>query len=231
MKKTKNHEYSLSHILVHSWQLYKNNFWLFIFLVAAIYLPIDILNFYAPDAVVGLFSFLITPISVMAIAYSVSQLLKSKKVTFQEAMSKALARLPWAIGTSILGTIFLLGLFLLLIVPGIIYSVYWAFALYAVMLHHEHGRGALAYSKSVVKGRWWKVLGYMFALGLLAGLLVMAITFPLILSFTDFESTRFLTPYPWLDLSVNLVIYAVMAFFQVAFALFFINLDATKKTS
>ncbi len=54
----------------------------------------------------------------------------------------------------------------LYLIPATIYSVYWKFAASAVFLNKtERNKKALAYSKSIVKGRWWKTVWYQLALG------------------------------------------------------------------
>lgn len=51
----------------------------------------------------------------------------------------------------------------LLIVPGIAYAVYWAFHDQVVSLRGFGGMHALAYSKRLVVGRWWRVFWLLLA--------------------------------------------------------------------
>ena len=60
-------------------------------------------------------------------------------------------------GTGFLAGLILMGLSLLLIVPGIIWSVYYAFFIYVVALRNTGGKRALDYSKKLVAGQWWRV--------------------------------------------------------------------------
>jgi uncharacterized membrane protein len=62
--------------------------------------------------------------------------------------------------TQLLTALAILGLTLLLVVPGIIFAVYWAFTQQIATLTDKSGRDAMKYSKELVKGRWWKVVGY-----------------------------------------------------------------------
>jgi hypothetical protein len=56
--------------------------------------------------------------------------------------------------------IFLVLLFLALIIPGIIFGVYWVFACY-IFLDKKYKIGkSLKESKRMIKGRWWKTFGY-----------------------------------------------------------------------
>ena len=164
----------------------------------------------------------------MAIAYAVNKILKKQKVTYTEALDKAFYKLFLALGTIILEAILLFGLLLLLVVPAIIYSVYWVFVLYPIILHDQYGRKALAHSKSVVKGRWFKIVGFFIAITLLLSIPIFLIELPFIYLYPDLESELMLTPYPLLDILLNLLVYPVSAFFEVIIVMFFINLDYTK---
>jgi len=61
----------------------------------------------------------------------------------------------------------LIPLFLLLIIPGLIFAVYWTFVLYALITDNSGIGGAFSHSKRVVSGRWWTVFGYLFLFGLI----------------------------------------------------------------
>ena len=56
----------------------------------------------------------------------------------------------------------------LLIVPGIIFGVYTAFSLFALVVDGKKGFEALLESYSLVKGRWWAVFGRIAFLALVA---------------------------------------------------------------
>lgn len=64
---------------------------------------------------------------------------------------------------SIVTPLISLGGLLLLIVPGIIFSIWFSFAPTAVALEGKKTREALTYSKSLVVGRWFQVLWYILA--------------------------------------------------------------------
>jgi len=56
------------------------------------------------------------------------------------------------------GLIVTLG-FVLLLVPGIIFMVWFAFATFILIFEGKKGTGALKASREYVRGRWWAVLG------------------------------------------------------------------------
>ncbi|HRH23553.1 MAG TPA: hypothetical protein PK295_02905 [Candidatus Magasanikbacteria bacterium] len=64
-----------------------------------------------------------------------------------------------AFGLTILVGLIVLGGFILLIIPGIIFSVWFVFTLQARVLDQKKGTNALSASKSLVAGNWWGVFG------------------------------------------------------------------------
>lgn len=69
---------------------------------------------------------------------------------------------------SILVGLAVLGGFILLIIPGIIFSVWFAFAAYAFIFEDIRGIDALRRSKQLVNKRWWPVFGRVLVLWLIA---------------------------------------------------------------
>lgn len=84
----------------------------------------------------------------------------------------ASSHLIWpTIYTSILVFLIVIGGTVLLIIPGIIFSVWYAFAVYAIIFENKKGRQALIFSKSLAVGRWWTMLWRLVMPGLLWGIL------------------------------------------------------------
>lgn len=80
---------------------------------------------------------------------------------------------PFFLVSLLTGLIIGLG-FLFLIVPGIIFAVWFAFPTYVVICEDKRGFKALSRSRELVKGHWWSVAKRVFA--------IMIITFPLSMS-------------------------------------------------
>jgi hypothetical protein len=170
-KKTKKaKELKLGELFSSGWDIYKNNFWLIALITLIIYIPINIiLNLAAPVEgieslqmyvrIANILDFLLGVIAVMAIAYAVDRIVAGKKPKLWESFKSALLVWDKAILTSLLASLILLGLYVLLIIPGIIWSVYYTFFIYAVILKKLKYKTALNYSKGLVRGRWWRVLG------------------------------------------------------------------------
>lgn len=77
---------------------------------------------------------------------------------------------------SIALTLLLTVAYLLLIIPGIIASVWFAFAVFVLIYENKGVRAALRQSREYVRGRWWGVFGR------LLGLLILSALFGIVLS-------------------------------------------------
>jgi hypothetical protein len=60
-----------------------------------------------------------------------------------------------------------------LIVPGIIFAVWFAFSQYAFVIDNKHGKAALRFSRELVRGYWWPLCGRIVVLGVVALLISM----------------------------------------------------------
>lgn len=59
---------------------------------------------------------------------------------------------------AILYTLIVLGGLILLVIPGIIFMVWYGFYSYEVIFNNQRGMAALRESKKIVQGRWWSVV-------------------------------------------------------------------------
>ncbi len=62
-------------------------------------------------------------------------------------------------GLTIVVSLIVAGGFILLLIPGIIFSIWFVFTLQARVLDQKKGTSALSQSKSLVAGNWWGVFG------------------------------------------------------------------------
>lgn len=68
---------------------------------------------------------------------------------------------------------------LLLIIPGIIYAVFYSFAVYVLFFEKKTGRAAIKRSQEIISGYWWPVFGRFFLVGLLVAAVSIIIATPL----------------------------------------------------
>lgn len=223
-------QFSIGKILSESWKRFTENFQLILIITLIVYIPINIIlsfipigesleNFGTYIRVIQILEGSIGIIATMAIAYAIKNKIDGKSISIGEAFRKSLSRWGAAIGTNIILGIFLLGLTLLLIVPGIIFYVYWIFVTFVIILNDKSGNDALDYSKQIVKGRWWTVAGYSIVFGILGFIVGIIGGIPY-----WFLPENFL-----ISIASNTIIDILMSFFTVVSTIFFINFDSTKK--
>jgi hypothetical protein len=70
----------------------------------------------------------------------------------------------------------------LLIIPGIIYGIFYSFAVYVYFFEDKRGMVAIRRSQELVKGYWWAVFGRFLAIGLLVWLVMVVASLPLAFS-------------------------------------------------
>ncbi len=77
--------------------------------------------------------------------------------TTHHTIREAIALLPSYLWIALLSGFIILGGSLLLIIPGIIFSVWFLFSQYALIIDDARGTRALVQSKHIIKGRFWAV--------------------------------------------------------------------------
>ncbi len=85
---------------------------------------------------------------------------EGKNLSSWEALKQARPLWTEGIATLFLMTVILIALTYLLIIPGIIWGIFYAFTLYVVAIEGIGGRAALKRSKALVRGHWWEVFAY-----------------------------------------------------------------------
>jgi hypothetical protein len=192
-------------LISESWKEYKENFPLFlkIFLLLGL-LPsilslvfqffvgknVDFGQFVSNGSFEGLgiliFGSLFISIAIfvfsllMAVSYFYFAFYKEKhpKMTVSEAIKGGLTYFWKFLGLSFVLGILLLLLYLLFIIPGIIFSVFWIFSFYVLMREGTSISESMKRSKLIVKGRWWTAFGYSFVFGLVIVLISLVFSIP-----------------------------------------------------
>jgi len=123
------------------------------------------------NVILSLISFFLT-LFVSASLISVS--VKKSKFSYKDLFEMGKSKYWKYFGLSIVTGIFILLLTLLLIIPGIIFGVYWAFVAYVFFDKDKKIMDSLKESRKIVKGRWWKTFGYILLFGLIS-LLIMIV--------------------------------------------------------
>ena len=87
-------------------------------------------------------------------------------------LSKTSGLILSMIGASILTGLAVMGGMLLLIIPGIIFAIWFAFTAYAIALDNKKAVESMKYSKSLVSGRWFGVFWRLLAPGIVFAILM-----------------------------------------------------------
>jgi hypothetical protein len=227
---------TIKQILLYSWKIYKNNFLLICTIIIIVYLPINIALSFIPQGdlsentgqfmhhlryrtyIEGLFGI----ISVIAIAFINKSVIDKHSLNIKSIFKKSISKWPAAVGTQILLSLWV-GLYFLLIIPGIIYLIYWIFAFYVAIFKGVYFKEAMNYSKKIVKGRWPEVFFYSLVFGLLfvltAFLCGVVVAIPKVILGNNILLT----------LISNTAGKIATSYFVIVFVIFFINFDNTKE--
>lgn len=100
---------------------------------------------------------------------------KSSLMSVKEEMKQARDVAGQYFWVSLLSGLIALGGFILFIIPGVIFSLWYTFAPFVAILEKKRGMEALRESKKMVQGRWWTVFGYFLVLGILFFLVSFAV--------------------------------------------------------
>jgi hypothetical protein len=99
-----------------------------------------------------------------------------RPVSFGEAFQFALARFGGLLGTSLLAGLFIFLGFLACFVPSVYLAVVFSVASQVVIVEDRAGMDALGRSKALVEGYFWRVLGILFLVGLVSGVVNAVLT-------------------------------------------------------
>ncbi len=247
--------YSLDEIFSRAWNVFTKNFQLFLLISFLAYLPVvfiglfnqNVLRLSGSFAVMMLFSmfllmFFMSILKAIAVIYITEKGFYNKSIDFRLLLKQSLSKWSSVFFVDLVTVVFVFGLTLLFIVPGIIYAIYWSFAVCATVLRDKTGTNALKYSKNLVKGRWWTVFGYFLIITFVVGLVAFGFSFIKMLLFKVFFSVSFKTMVEaeknkeFVPFSMTLfraifdfLQYFIFSFAAVAETVFFINLDEFKR--
>ncbi|MBI2594852.1 MAG: hypothetical protein HYW38_01160 [Candidatus Colwellbacteria bacterium] len=123
----------------------------------------------------GLSGFIGTVVSFFAALALIFAL--QEKVQFGESYRLAFRKI-WSYGwLTVLSGFATLGGFVMLVIPGIIFVIWFVFAIYVFAIEGEKGMNALLRSREYVRGYWWQVFGRQIVLVLVALAAVLGLGF------------------------------------------------------
>lgn len=171
-----------------TFKLYKARFGAFLMIALVAYLPYSLIAaFYISQLVASLGSrteptmmsiigplipvlimaFIVLPLCQSAMIFTVSETYLGRSLGVGQAYSRALPRLPRLLGANIIaGLVVVIG-FICLIVPGIIFSLWFVLVTAVVLLETSSATGSLGRSKSLMSGNLGKGFLVLLVIGLL----------------------------------------------------------------
>lgn len=159
----------ISELFSLSFKIYDNKFWLLMGLVFVPFLPsllfmlemwYGFLNILL--AIIYLIVlFFITIFAGILSKIALSLVVKDNLAEFSifAMLKKALAYFKSYLWISILGGVLIMIGFMLFIIPGLIFAIYWSMVTWVFLDQGIKGEAALKQSKALVKGYWWAVFG------------------------------------------------------------------------
>lgn len=152
--------------------------------------------------------------AIIGLAHVVERVVKGEELRLGGIFKDTFRHFPSVIATNLLMYVIIGALFMLLIIPGVIWYVYYAFVPYVMALRGKYFFQALRYSKSLALRNWGRVFAY-FLLVTFAELVFIRMT--------DGMATGGI----FIQVVYNFVFYALTAYLNVCNTIFFLNFEAS----
>jgi hypothetical protein len=218
--------FSIGEVLSKSWSVFSGNFINILLVVLLTYLPVNLISYavgghFSDSMIVSARYFPLTLLShlwsnvglMIIILISSRHIHNDVTVNLTEDFKNAFSRWWSCLGTQIISGLIVIGLLFCLIVPGVIWAIYYSFIIQIVVLKKVGGKTALNYSKSLVKGN-----SKTFAILFIIRLISIA---------PEYIATHFTQQASGLAiLATGTVIDLFTAFFTIIFTVMFLRLDA-----
>jgi len=220
-------QYNLGQIISEGWRLYKQNFYIILSIILIIYIPTNISLILGGDKHCDeimnriLYSAIVNIVN-MAIAVIIERTSNNETITLGEALAMGSSKLAILIDVLVRGGLIIIGTTLPLIIPGIIYLGYYSFIVYVVALRDLRGQQALDYSKKLVEGQWWRVVGVFLIIFTLNILLILMLS-----SLISFLPDKITENFIFLIIQ-DILINVIGTLFITISVVFFLNTDYQK---
>jgi hypothetical protein len=147
-------------LLKNSWKLFKEKWKKMFPLLAIEAIPLLAYSYYGDNFVLFVISFIVS----VWIGLSILYILKDDSIDYSKALKLGWEKISSGIWIAILNLVAILGGLILLVIPGIIFMIWFYFSQYILIFEDKKGKEALIASKKLVKGNWWNVFGKMMIL-------------------------------------------------------------------
>jgi len=163
----------IAQIIHLSWSVYTSKFKKYLPLVAIIFassavssfldfllseiLKVSDLSYIIYTTLISLVFYIINLAVTIFLIFYTDRLIDNKKIDFK--INDVLAIYLPALSVSLLVGLITIGGFLLVIIPGILFTVWYAFAVFEAILNKQKGWAAFRASHDLSKGRFWAIFG------------------------------------------------------------------------
>jgi hypothetical protein len=223
-------------LIRESWAFYKNNFALFAKIIAWLLIPsvlLSLLPYFISNPIIlltvnfllSLVSWVLSVLITIALILTMDALLKKEPINLKNIYNLSYSKTFSGIIISILVSLAVGFGTVLLIIPGIIFSVWFSFSLYVFVLENKKGTEALSASRQLVKGRFWPILWRWLAPNFIYGIiLLIIILIPIyIIDFAIGQPGASFTQNPpwWSTIIANIIpVFAAPLFYAIGFILY-----------
>lgn len=155
----------LGNLLKDSWRIYKENFKKLALISLLAFSPlfvVMVLGWLPNNALTSLLMllFIVAAIYFGVIGSAMLVLaMKDRQADCKALMLKAKPLFWPFLWVSVLSGLLLILLYIAFIIPGIIFTIFWALASYTLIYENKTGMSALKRSKELTKGHWWAIFG------------------------------------------------------------------------
>lgn len=227
---------TLMELLKKSWVILKENLFSIIAVCLIVGIPYNVLNYFFAEfgksrsdkIIVDILRILLSlasGISSLAIVFLTENSYNGRpRMSLRQSFCLAYKRWGSLITTSLLMDVILFVLMLLLVIPSLIWMVYYVFFIQVIALTDLKWKKALNYSKFIVRGRFWRVTGYMFVVYL----------FPeIIIFFISIYRRGLVAAYPDLSyhmIPINVLSYILFGVSTVAVTVLYLSISSAKNS-
>jgi hypothetical protein len=152
-----------------AFSIYRNHFLALVGSVAVIVVPLAIAELVLRE--VGFLpAILLSLLPSAAAALVVAQAAEGSKPTVVSVWNVLTPKVIALIVTGLLVVLAIIAGFILLIIPGIIFAVWLSLVAPVIAIEDERYTAAMGRSRELVSGSWWRVLGILFTVNLVVGI-------------------------------------------------------------
>jgi hypothetical protein len=233
-------------LVIQSWKLYIKNFKLLIKIIVWVLL-FSILLTFTPylrplglaaipiNILLSLAAFVVSIWISIALALTIKNLYKNEPVDLKAIYRESYSKILSYFWISFLTGILILAGTILFIIPGLIFAVWFSFALYVLIFENIKGFKALKRSKELVKNYFWSVVWrwiapYVFYIVIIIGIIYIPIYFIGLLMGAPSAGLR--TPPPlWSSLISNIISVIAIPIFTSIGVILYHDLKREKETT